>query len=131
MKTVLKVILTVVLVVVLYFMFIRQNELEVKIHNGSDKDISGLQLVTNHSLLLVDVGTIKAGEKEKFTIELPEDFDEGSIDLFYVDKQGVQHSEVIHGYVERGYVGLGEVDIRSVDKDGVIKMDIEAETNIF
>ncbi len=131
MKTAMKVILSLVLVVAIYFVFIKQNELEVKIHNDTNEDVSGLQLVTNHSLLLVDVNTIKAGEEEKFIIELPKDFDEGSVNLLYTDKQGEQHSEVIHGYVQKGFVGVGKVDIRSVDKNGILKMDIEAKTDIF
>ena len=43
---------------------------------------------------------------------------------------GNQHSEVIHGYVEQGYVGVGEVRIHSIDENGIIHMEIEAETNI-
>ncbi len=131
MKKILSIFLVMMLGVFIYFMFIRQNELVVNIHNGSDKDISGLQLVTNESILLVDVHTIKAGQKEEFIIELPKTFDEGSIDLSYTDKQGNQHSEVIHGYVEQGYVGVGEVRIHSIDENGIIHMEIEAETNIF
>ena len=130
MKKILSIFLVMMLGVFIYFMFIRQNELVVNIHNGSDKDISGLQLVTDESILLADVNTIKAGEEEEFVIELPENIDEASIDLSYTDIQGNQHSEVIHGYVEQGYVGVGEVRIHSIDENGIIHMEIEAETNI-
>ncbi len=131
MKKTLSIILLPLLGVLIYFMFIRQDELIVRINNGSDKDISGLQLVTNDDLLLVDVYTIKAGEEEDFIIELPEDFDEASINVSYVDKQGNEHNEVILGYVEKGYIGNGEVSIHSIDANGIIKMDIEGETKIF
>ena len=107
------------------------NELIVRINNSSDKDISGLQLVTNDDLLLVDVNTIKAGEEEDFVIELPENIAEASVNVSYVDKQGNEHNEVILGYVEKGYVGNGEVSIHSIDENGIIKMDIEDETKIF
>lgn len=131
MKKTLSIILLPVLGVVIYFMFIRQDELIVRINNGSDKDISGLQLVTNDDLLLVDVNTIKAGEEEDFVIELPENIAEASVNVSYVDKQGNEHNEVILGYVEKGYVGNGEVSIHSIDENGIIKMDIEDETKIF
>ena len=131
MKKTLSIILLPVLGVVIYFMFIRQDELIVRINNGSDRDISGLQLVTNDDLLLVDVNTIKAGEEEDFVIELPENIAEASVNVSYVDKQGNEHNEVILGYVEKGYVGNGEVSIHSIDENGIIKMDIEDETKIF
>lgn len=131
MKKTLSIILLPVLGVVIYFMFIRQDELIVRINNGSDKDISGLQLVTNDDLLLVDVNTIKAGEEEDFVIELPENIAEASVNVSYVDKQGNEHNEVILGYVEKGYVGNGEVSIHSIDENEIIKMDIEGETKIF
>ena len=131
MKKTLSIILLPVLGVVIYFMFIRQDELIVRINNSSDKDISGLQLVTNDDLLLVDVNTIKAGEEEDFVIELPENIAEASVNVSYVDKQGNEHNEVILGYVEKGYVGNGEVSIHSIDENGIIKMDIEDETKIF
>ena len=130
-KKILSIFLVMMLGVFIYFMFIRQNQLVVNIHNGSDKDISGLQLVTDESILLADVNTIKPDEEKEFVIELPENIDEASVDLSYTDKQGNQHSEVIHGYVEQGYVGVGEVRIHSIDENGIIHMDIEAETNIF
>ena len=131
MKKTLSIILLPVLGVVIYFMFIRQDELIIRINNGSDRDISGLQLVTNDDLLLVDVNTIKAGEEEDFVIELPENIAEASVNVSYVDKQGNEHNEVILGYVEKGYVGNGEVSIHSIDENGIIKMDIEDETKIF
>ena len=131
MKKTLSIILLPVLGVVIYFMFIRQDELIVRINNGSDRDISGLQLVTNDDLLLVDVNTIKAGEEEDFVIELPENIAEASVNVSYVDKQGNEHNEVILGYVEKGYVGNGEVSIHSIDENGIIKMDLEDETKIF
>ncbi|WP_455717685.1 hypothetical protein [Anaerosporobacter sp.] len=131
MKKTLSIILLPLLGVLIYFMFIRQDELIVRINNGSDKDISGLQLVTNDDLLLVDVYTIKAGEEEDYIIELPEDFDEASINVSYVDKQGNEHNEVILGYVEKGYIGNGEVSIHSIDDNGILEMTIEGETNIF
>ena len=85
MKKILSIFLVMMLGVFIYFMFIRQNELIVKINNDTDKDISGLQLVTDESILLADVNTIKAGEEEEFVIELPENIDEASIDLSYTD----------------------------------------------
>lgn len=131
MKKTLSVILLLALGVFIYFMFIRQDELIVSISNDSGKDISGLQLITNNSNLLVDVNTIKDSEEEDFIIELPKNFVEGSVILSYTDKLGNQHSETILGYIEKGYVGNGKVSIQSIDENGIIKMNIEAETNIF
>jgi len=121
-STYILVALIAVIIVAGIFLFSRNSTLSIQ--NNTDVTISGLKIKYSNSLNDTELPDILPKQIYNSKIILPQNFTEGSIKIFYLDKQGKNHEEYLSGYIEKGYKVKISVNIVSVDSNGILSIEI-------
>ncbi len=68
----------------------------------------------------------KIGPREKLKKELvtPKNFQEGSLELRYLDKNGTYHTKTLKGYTEKSFKVLVKVYIKRIEDNGTLDLEI-------
>lgn len=102
--------------------------INVKVINNTESIITGLKITYTDLNNLIEIPDIEANGIYKTKVELTDLEDEGSMELYYVDKLDNEERTIIVGYIEPGYKGKVEVTVNSIDANG--KLDIQASEDI-
>lgn len=121
-----KIVLIVGIVIVLcaIFYFKRENTSTITFNNKTRESIKNFEIKYSSEDSWEKVGEIKPRGKLKIKSFPPENFQEGTVDLRYFDKNGNEKVENIVGYTEKLSKFHVKVEILSV-KDGVFKIEIK------
>ncbi|MBQ9765410.1 MAG: hypothetical protein IJW18_04370 [Lachnospiraceae bacterium] len=101
-----------------YFLFAKKG-VNITISNHTNQSISNCFIKINYSGSANDivVPAIASGESQEISVELPDDFTEGSLILCYTDNNNNKQEKTIIGYLEKNY----NIDIAlSIDDSGRI-----------
>ncbi len=104
--------------------FLSTGDSILSIQNNTDVNISGLKIKYSNSINDTKVPEILPKQIYKAKLILPENFTEGSIKIFYTDKQGQNHEDFLVGYIEKGYKEKISVTISSVENNGVLALKL-------
>lgn len=121
-----KIVLVIGIVIVLcaIFYFKRENTSTITFNNKTRESIENFEIKYSSEDSWKKVGEIKPRGKLKIKSYPPENFQEGTVDLRYFDKNGNEKVENIVGYTEKLSKFHVKVEILSV-KDGIFKIDIK------
>ena len=124
MKRIITLIIGIVIVLSAIFYFKRENTSTITINNKTRESIENFEIKYSSEDSWEKVGEIKPRGKLKIKSDPPENFQEGTVDLRYFDKNGNEKVENIVGYTEKLSKFHVKVEILSV-KDGVFKIEIK------
>lgn len=124
MKRIITLIIGIVIVLSAIFYFKRENTSTITFNNKTRESIDNFEIKYSSKDSWEKVGEIKPREKLKIKSDPPENFQEGTVDLRYFDKNGNEKVENIVGYTEKLSKFHVKVEILSV-KDGVFKIEIK------
>ncbi|HVJ48635.1 hypothetical protein [Desulfitobacterium sp.] len=96
----------------------------LSINNKTDETISGLKIIYSSSNNNTEVPEILPKKMYKTKLLLPNNFTEGSIKIFYLDKLGNDHEEYLVDYIEKGYKEQINVTVNSVDENNVLSLQV-------
>lgn len=121
-----KIVLVIGIVIVLcaMFYFKRENTSTITFNNKTRESIDDFEIKYSSEDSWEKVGDIKPNQKLKIKSFPPENFQEGTVDLRYFDKNGNEKVENIVGYTEKLSKFHVKVEILSV-KDGIFKIEIK------
>jgi hypothetical protein len=114
----------VVIICILIGTFLSSRDSTLSIQNNTDETISVLKIKYSNSQSIIEVPRISPKQVYETRLILPDNFIEGSIKVFYTDKQGENHEDYLVGYIEKGYKVKINVIIESVDNNGVLTLKI-------
>jgi len=114
----------VVIICILISTFLSSRDSTLSIQNNTDETISDLKIKYSNSQSIIEVPRISPKQVYETKLILPDNFIEGSIKVFYTDKQGENHEDYLVGYIEKGYKVKINVIIESVDNNGVLTLKI-------
>lgn len=114
----------VVIICILIGTFLSSRDSTLSIQNNTDETISVLKIKYSNSQSIIEVPRISPKQVYETKLILPDNFIEGSIKVFYTDKQGENHEDYLVGYIEKGYKVKINVIIESVDNNGVLTLKI-------
>ncbi|KGP74799.1 hypothetical protein JT05_13755 [Desulfosporosinus sp. Tol-M] len=114
----------VVIICILIGTFLSSRDSTLSIQNNTDETISDLKIKYSNSQSIIEVPRISPKQVYETKLILPDNFIEGSIKVFYTDKQGENHEDYLVGYIEKGYKVKINVIIESVDNNGVLTLKI-------
>ncbi len=114
----------VVIICILISTFLSSRDSTLSIQNNTDETISVLKIKYSNSQSIIEVPRISPKQVYETKLILPDNFIEGSIKVFYTDKQGENHEDYLVGYIEKGYKVKINVIIESVDNNGVLTLKI-------
>jgi hypothetical protein len=108
-------ILVIILIIFMCF-FLFDQENYIIINNKTNISLSGLSIkyIYSDKEKVTELPKILPHNHYKMKFSFPDDFTEGSIQLNYIDKQGILREEYLIGYIERAYHSI-LVIINSVD----------------
>lgn len=124
MKRIITLIIGIVIVLSAIFYFKRENTSTITFNNKTRESIDDFEIKYSSEDSWEKVGEIKPKGKLKIKSNPPENFQEGTVDLRYFDKNGNEKVENIVGYTEKLSKFHVKVEILSV-KDGVFKIEIK------
>lgn len=124
MKRIITLIIGIVIVLSAIFYFKRENTSTITFNNKTRESIENFEIKYSSEDIWKKVGEIKPRGKLKIKSYPPENFQEGTVDLRYFDKNGNEKVENIVGYTEKLSKFHVKVEILSV-KDGVFKIEIK------
>ena len=124
MKRIITLIIGIVIVLSAIFYFKRENTSTITFNNKTRESIDDFEIKYSSEDSWEKVGEIKPRGKLKIKSDPPENFQEGTVDLRYFDKNGNEKVENIVGYTEKLSKFHVKVEILSV-KDGVFKIEIK------
>ena len=124
MKRIITLIIGIVIVLSAIFYFKRDNTSTITFYNKTEESIENFEIKYSCEDSWEKVGEIKPRRKLKIKSDPPENFQEGTVDLRYFDKNGNEKVENIVGYTEKLSKFHVKVEILSV-KDGVFKIEIK------
>ncbi|AJA46826.1 hypothetical protein CPAST_c07260 [Clostridium pasteurianum DSM 525 = ATCC 6013] len=116
------IILVIICIIISIKLF--SSNITISIKNNTDKTVAGLKIKYSHLNNDIEVPQIPKNQIYKTKIILPENFTEGSIKIYYIDKQGENHEEYLEGYIEKGYKGNITTTIDSVDNNGILSIKV-------
>lgn len=99
--------------------------IQLSIGNESKYTVVGLRVTYNNITEDIVIPQIDSEMKCDINIEPKEDFSENRMKIYYVDKVGEVHEEIILPYFEKGYKGKVFVKIKDINEDGVITFEIK------
>lgn len=124
MKRIITLIIGIAIVLSAIFYFKRENTSTITFNNKTRESIENFEIKYSSEDSWEKVGEIKPRGKLKIKSDPPENFQEGTVDLRYFDKNGNEKVENIVGYTEKLSKFHVKVEILSV-KDGVFKIEIK------
>ena len=124
MKRIITLIIGIVIVLSAIFYFKRENTSTITFYNKTRESIENFEIKYSSEDSWEKVGEIKPRGKLKIKSYPPENFQEGTVDLRYFDKDGNEKVENIVGYTEKLSKFHVKVEILSV-KDGIFKIEIK------
>lgn len=124
MKRIITLIIGIVIVLSAIFYFKREKTSTITFYNKTEENIENFEIKYSSEDSWEKVGEIKPRGKLKIKSDPPENFQEGTVDLRYFDKNGNEKVENIVGYTEKLSKFHVKVEILSV-KDGVFKIEIK------
>lgn len=124
MKRIITLIIGIVIVLSAIFYFKREKTSTITFYNKTEENIENFEIKYSSEDEWKKVGDIKPNQKLKIKSFPPENFQEGTVDLRYFDKNGNEKVENIVGYTEKLSKFHVKVEILSV-KDGVFKIEIK------
>lgn len=124
MKRIITLIIGIVIVLSAIFYFKRENTSTITFYNKTRESIENFEIKYSSEDSWEKVGEIKPRGKLKIKSDPPENFQEGTVDLRYFDKNGNEKVENIVGYTEKLSKFHAKVEILSV-KDGIFKIEIK------
>ena len=122
MKRKITLIIGIVIVLSAIFYFKRENTSTITFYNKTEENIENFEIKYSSEDSWEKVGEIKPKGKLKIKSDPPENFQEGTVDLRYFDKNGNEKVENIVGYTEKLSKFHVKFEILSV-KDGVLKIE--------
>lgn len=125
LKYILIILVAVIIIFIVAGIFLSSRDDMLSIQNNTDITISGLKIKYSNFSDDVKVPEILPKKVYKTKLRLPENFSEGSIKIFYIDKNGKNHEEYLSGYIEKGYKVKINSTIDSVDNNGVLTIKIK------
>ncbi len=133
MKFKIKKILPWVILTVLVFGFIGyklnvdKKGINVVIGNESDKKIEGLKLMYENIPEDISIPSIEPKVQNNIKLETKEDFKENQLKIYYLDKSGIVHDEVIVPSFKKGENMTVYVRIKEINEDGVIDFEVKVD----
>ena len=124
MKRKITLIIGIVIVLSAIFYFKRENTSTITFYNKTEENIENFEIKYSSEDSWEKVGEIKPKGKLKIKSDPPENFQEGTVDLRYFDKNGNEKVENIVGYTEKLLKFLVFVVFFSVI-DRVFKIEIK------
>lgn len=124
MKRIITLIIGIVIVLSAIFYFKREKTSTITFYNKTEENIENFEIKYSSEDSWEKVGEIKPKGKLKIKSFPPKNFQEGTVDLRYFDKNGNEKVENIVGYTEKLSKFHVKVEILSV-KDGVFKIEIK------
>lgn len=116
--------LILVIICILISVKLFSSDITISIKNNTYKTISGLKIKYSNSSSDIEVPQIQKKQIYKTKVILPENFTEGAIKIYYIDKKKKIHEEYLEGYIEKGYKGKFTMSINSIDDSGVLTIRI-------
>lgn len=103
------------------FLHNARDNVQITIKNQTENMLDNLYLMISYANDTKELPVrLEAGKTEKLSFELPNDFTEGNISLYYYDYNNILHEEVIVGYVEQRNGVDAEVSVRFMDQNGIL-----------
>ena len=99
--------------------------IHLAIGNESKETVVGLRVTYNNITEDILIPHIDSEMKYDITIEPKENFSENQMKIYYVDKVGQVHEEIILPYFEKGYNGEVFVKIKDINDEGVITFEVK------
>lgn len=124
MKRKITLIIAIVIVLSALFYLNRENTSTITFINKTEESIENFEIKYSSEESWEKVGEIKAKGKLKIKSTPPENFQEGTVDLRYFDKEGNEKTENIVGYTEKLLKFHAKVEILAVE-DGVYEIEIK------
>lgn len=124
MKRKITLIIAIVIVLSALFYLNRENTSTITFINKTEESIGNFEIKYSSEESWEKVGEIKAKGKLKIKSTPPENFQEGTVDLRYFDKEGNEKTENIVGYTEKLLKFHAKVEILAVE-DGVYEIEIK------
>lgn len=130
-KIIFSIIIIFLIVTFLAYDFINSKDgFNIKISNRTNTQVQGLKITYNKISEDIEILVINPKELYKLNVNPKEDFGENTMKIYYNDKLGNKHEEVIIGYFERGYRGKILINVTSVDENGKITFEVKEEIKL-
>ena len=97
------------------FNMLKKDTITLIINNNTTKDIESLTLSYTGLKDDIKIPTVKANDNIKFKVNINKSFKEGSMKIYYTDKNNEKVEFFIIGYFEKGYNKTTYVDISIVN----------------
>lgn len=113
------------IVTIIYFTKLTGKGIQVRVCNKADREAVDLYVTYTGSNEDISIPRIESGKTERIYFELPDEFDEGNVTLYYFDKSHEKHEVIIIGYIEKNRKCDVKLFVESIDSDGIIDMKID------
>ncbi len=97
---------------------------DITVANRTDTNAEGLKIICSNNRKGISLPVVKAHSSVSINVNPDGDFREDSMHLYYFDKKGEKHDEVIIGYFEKGYAGTVKAEIKNIKNDGIMSLHI-------
>lgn len=97
---------------------------DITVVNRTDINAEGLKITCSNNGSDISLPVVKAHSSVNINVNLDGNFSENSMHLYYFDKNGEKHDEVIIEYFEKGYAGTVKTEIKNINNDGVMSFHI-------
>lgn len=132
-KRTIKIIIALGLIFTLIFICIvvlKPNRFNITFKNNTLEGVNNIYITYRNIDKDIKIPEIKAGSIYKIKITPKENFGENIMKLYYFDKLGNKHEDIICGYFEKGYGGRAIINIESVNKNGDMKVNINFDYDL-
>ena len=97
--------------VIIGLSMLKKDTITLVINNTINEDIDSLNLHYTGLKNDIEIPIIKANDNIKFKVNINKSFQEGSMKIYYIDKNNKKIETVIIGYFEEGYSETINVEI--------------------
>lgn len=108
-----------------YKLTVDKQGINVVIGNETDKKIDGLKLMYENITEDISIPSIEPKVQNNIKLEPKEDFKENKLKLYYLDKSGVVHDEVLVPSFKKGENMTVYVRIKEISEDGIMDFEVK------
>lgn len=124
-KAIISMIIGIVLIIAIYiitFSNLFVSGIKISICNETLQDIGNIFITYTGSKSDIAVPVIVSGKTETVSVDLPDDFSEGNMTLYYYNRDNEKYEKIIIGYMEKNYNYKIKLSIESIDENGIMNI---------
>ncbi|SHI66248.1 hypothetical protein SAMN02745163_00593 [Clostridium cavendishii DSM 21758] len=110
-----------------YKITVDKRGINVAIGNETNKKIEGLKLMYENITEDISIPGIEPNVQNNIKLEPKEDFKENQLKIYYLDKSGVVHDEVIVPSFKKSENMTVYVRIKEINENGVIDFEVKVD----